>query len=220
MVSPRIQAQDDTLVTGNASASNTKSFTDRVDKSGTSFLFSGGRSARHSNSAEPWRMARAVSRFTDHPFRLLSPSTTARPWQYIVLHHSAADIGSVNSIDRYHREVRGWDECGYHFVIGNGTESGDGEIEIGDRWTKQKHGAHCNHPEHPEYNQHGIGICLVGNLNDTTPSPKQIEACHRLIAYLQQQYDVDTDRVAKHSTLVDDRTECPGRYFSWSGILR
>ena len=40
-------------------------------------------------------------------------------------------------IDHWHRD-RGFDELGYHFVIGNGTNSGDGQIEVGPRWTKQK----------------------------------------------------------------------------------
>jgi 5-methylcytosine-specific restriction endonuclease McrA len=35
--------------------------------------------------------------------------------------------------DRSHRD-KGWDELGYHFVIGNGTSSGDGVVEVGTRW--------------------------------------------------------------------------------------
>ena len=30
----------------------------------------------------------------------------------------------------------------YHFVIGNGSSSGNGEIEIGSRWTRQINGGH------------------------------------------------------------------------------
>ncbi len=40
-------------------------------------------------------------------------------WTCIVIHHSADDRGTPESIDRAHRQ-RGWDELGYHFVIGNG----------------------------------------------------------------------------------------------------
>ena len=46
-------------------------------------------------------------------------------------------------IDKYHREGRGWESAGYHFVIGNGTGSPDGSIEVGPRWLAQEAGAHC-----------------------------------------------------------------------------
>ena len=54
-----------------------------------------------------------------------TPTAKAREWKYIVLHHTASDRGSVESIDEAHRG-RGWKGVGYHFVIGNGkgTQSG------------------------------------------------------------------------------------------------
>ena len=67
-----------------------------------------------------------------------------------------------------HRRDNQWDELGYHFVIGNGTHTGDGQVEVGSRWGKQKHGAHCKTPDN-YYNDHGIGICLVGNFENSNP---------------------------------------------------
>ena len=87
-------------------------------------------------------------------------------WTTVVVHHSATDRGSASAFDRGHRG-KGWDELGYHFVIGNGRGSGDGQIEVGSRWYKQKHGAHCKTPDN-YFNEHGIGVCLVG---DFTRSP-------------------------------------------------
>src|SRR5579863_9129173 len=43
-------------------------------------------------------------------------------WQCIVIHHSASDVGGAERFDRWHR-AKGWDELGYHFVIGNGTDT-------------------------------------------------------------------------------------------------
>ncbi len=74
---------------------------------------------------------------------LVYPNKADRPWRYIVLHHSAAPEGSYDQIDREHRKILGFDGCGYHFVIGNGTGSDDGQIEIAQRWTNQKQGIHC-----------------------------------------------------------------------------
>jgi hypothetical protein len=159
-------------------------------------------------------LTRGVSRFAVRPSEIGNPPAPIRPWRYIILHHSGEPRGGLTSIDRYHRDVNGWDECGYHFVIGNGTESGDGEIEVGGRWLKQKHGAHTRVESNPGsnlYNEQGIGICLVGNFDDAPPTAKQVEACRRLVAYLQDRCRVPTQGVTTHGDL--DNTECPGRYF-------
>src|ERR1035438_6831585 len=59
-------------------------------------------------------------------------------WQYIVIHHSGVDTGTVKAMDHYRREVRHMENgLAYDFVIGNGSGMGDGEIAVGPRWTKQ-----------------------------------------------------------------------------------
>jgi N-acetyl-anhydromuramyl-L-alanine amidase AmpD len=125
----------------------------------------------------------------------------------------------MDSIDRFHRNERGWDGCGYHFVVGNGSESGDGEVEVSQRWLAQKHGAHTKVSGHPEYNEQGIGICLVGDFNRHRPTLKQIQATRDLIAYLQARFGIPDHRVTTHRELAGDRTACPGRYFPESEIL-
>src|SRR6266550_2853159 len=57
-----------------------------------------------------------------------------RRWQFIVVHNSGTRQGSARIFDYYHRHVRRMrNGLAYHFVIGNGTSTGDGQIEIGDR---------------------------------------------------------------------------------------
>jgi hypothetical protein len=150
---------------------------------------------------------------------LFSPPTPIREWRYIIVHHSGEPNGGYESIDRYHRDVNGWDECGYHFVIGNGSESGDGEVEVGNRWAKQKHGAHTKPGNNEEYNNFGIGICLIGNFNEAPPTPKQIEACRRLIAYLQQECRVPSRGITTHGDVPGTNTDCPGRYFPHDQLM-
>jgi N-acetylmuramoyl-L-alanine amidase len=142
------------------------------------------------------------------------PRVPANHWTWIIIHHSDSAYGSAAIIDKWHRD-RGFDELGYHFVIGNGTNSGDGQIEVGPRWTKQKWGAHDNALDN-RYNTNGIGICLVGNFNDTRPTPKQIHSLVRLVVYLMRKYDIPADRVLGHGdTKV---TQCPGRYLNVASI--
>ena len=63
-------------------------------------------------------------------------------WQRIIVHHSAIKYGNVEKYDAAHR-LRGMQNgLAYHFLIGNGIDAGDGEIEIGPRWQKQQPGGH------------------------------------------------------------------------------
>jgi len=148
---------------------------------------------------------------------LWRPSGQERLWQFIVIHHSATPTGSADEFDRMHR-AKGWDELGYHFVIGNGTGSGVGEVEVGSRWTKQKHGAHAKIPGHPEYNDIGIGICLVGNFDFTRPTEAQMESLASLVRYLTDRYGIPRNHIYGHGQLKP--TDCPGRNFDYADLFR
>ncbi len=138
-----------------------------------------------------------------------------RQWTYIVIHHSATPTGGAKAFDKSHK-AKGWDELGYHFVIGNGTDTPDGLIEVGSRWPMQKHGAHAKTPDNL-YNDHGIGICLVGNFMDRSPSQKQLASLSKLIAYLADTYRVKQSNIVGHK-MTGKQTECPGIYTNISQI--
>lgn len=138
------------------------------------------------------------------------PGAEKREWDYIVIHHSAGETGGAKAFDKYHREVRGWDELGYHFVIGNGTDTADGQIEVGPRWPTQKHGAHAKTPDN-KYNEHGIGICLVGNFDNHRPSAKQMASLTKLVAYLADTYKVPQASIIGHK-MTGKLTDCPGKF--------
>jgi len=143
-----------------------------------------------------------------------SPRAPARQWKWIVIHHSASPTGSMIAFDKEHR-AKGWDGVGYHFVIGNGTGSGDGQIEVTPRWPIQKWGAHAKTLDN-RYNEYGIGICLVGNCDITQPTPAQLQSLNRLVAYLMQTYRVPTRNVIGHRDTK--ATACPGRYVNVPAI--
>ncbi len=133
------------------------------------------------------------------------PTGPAREWRHIVIHHSASEGGSVEAIDKQHKG-RGWDGVGYHFVIGNGDGMGDGEIESTFRWRGQTHGAHAGNNE---YNQHGIGICLIGNFEEEQPSAAQLASVKRLVSVMKHEYGIPSDEVIAHRDVK--ATACPGR---------
>jgi hypothetical protein len=149
---------------------------------------------------------------------LFYPNKADRPWKYVVLHHSANPSGNYDQIDAEHRKVLGYDGCGYHFVIGNGTGSDDGQIEVAQRWVNQKHGVHCRNAKSSEIDEYGVGICFVGDLDKEPPTPRQVAAAKALVAYLSARYAIDRARVETHSHLAATPTVCPGKFFPTSSF--
>jgi len=139
------------------------------------------------------------------------PQARAADWKCIVIHHSATPSGCAQRFDAAHRR-RGWNELGYHFVIGNGTDTADGAVEVGSRWQQQKAGAHCKTPD-GFYNQRGIGICLVGDFEKHPPTPAQLASLQRLVRHLCQQWSIAPGNIYSHGQ-VTGRTACPGRYLN------
>ena len=144
------------------------------------------------------------------------PVAHANQWYWIIIHHSATPTGGAAAFDKMHR-AKGWDELGYHFVIGNGTDTGNGQIEVGSRWPKQKWGAHAKTPDN-RYNEHGIGICLVGNFDVNHPTQQQLRSLNKLVAYLMATYHIPADHVLGHRDTKS--TDCPGRNLNVAQVRR
>jgi len=141
----------------------------------------------------------------------VNPGVELREWTHIILHHSATEAGGAATFDRYHRGL-GWDRgLGYNFVIGNGTRTGDGEIEVGDRWRRQTRGAHC---KAGDMNARAVGICFVGNFEtDEGPSEAQLRAGADLVRYLAWRFAIPCGNILGHGEVTGARTQCPGRFF-------
>ena len=139
-------------------------------------------------------------------------------WRYIVVHNSGTRQGNAKAFEYYHRQVRKMQNgLAYQFVIGNGTSSGDGQVEVGSRWPKQINGGHV----HSDYlNNIAIGICLVGDFNHEQPTAKQLEALDELIRYLRQRVGKTEGKwavVKAHKEINPPRwpTDCPGNDFPY-----
>jgi LysM repeat protein len=147
------------------------------------------------------------------PLRPVIPLFPSAKWKYIIIHHSATDVGNGLSIFDLHIK-RGFQGTGYHFVIDNGTEGKlDGQIEATPRWINQRDGAHCRASG---MNYKGIGICLVGNFSKERVSQKQLESLVYLVNILRDYYHVPLKNILGHGQVPGARTECPGKNFPWS----
>jgi hypothetical protein len=139
-------------------------------------------------------------------------------WRFIIVHNSGTRQGNARIFDYYHRNVRRMrNGLAYHFVIGNGTSSGNGEIEVGNRWRRQINGGHV----HSDYlNNISLGICLVGDFNRDQPTRAQLDSCEELIRYLRdrcgkvERHDIP---VRPHREMNPPRwpTDCPGDAFPY-----
>jgi N-acetyl-anhydromuramyl-L-alanine amidase AmpD len=123
----------------------------------------------------------------------------------ITIHHTVTPsnnpLDRIASIDNYHKSL-GWDEIGYHFLIGE-----DGSIWVGR--SLDKDGAHVKNKKH-----HNIGIAFIGDLSNTPPSKKAIKAARALIQLLARCYHIPNTEIYFHKDLA--ATECPG---NWSKSL-
>jgi len=123
----------------------------------------------------------------------------------IILHHSLtkdSDTVSTGAIRNYHKNVLGWSDIGYHFLIEN--LRGQTEIVLG-RMTN-KTGAHTKGD-----NKNSIGICFVGNFDVKKPPGESWAKGIQLVKFLMKQYNIK--KVLGHNELNPHKT-CPGRMFN------
>ena len=142
-------------------------------------------------------------------------------WRGIIVHHTATEHGPASFIDKICRK-KGYDGLGYNFVINNGRGKADGQVEVGYRWREQTHGAHCRPVgcEDNYWNEHTIGIALIGNFEIAQPSWAQYRSLARLVRFLRERYGIDSVRVIGHRDVPGAVTKCPGKNFSWSSLQR
>ena len=156
-------------------------------------------------------LPRAIQRAVDK-----APVQPGR-WQYIIIHHSGVDTGTVKGMDHYHREVRHMEHgLAYDFVIGNGSGMGDGEIAVGRRWTQQLDGGHL---ASEAQNKVAIGICLVGNFDEHRPTPREMDSLRGLVEALMVRCHLTPRAVKTHQQINIIRTRCPGARFPTRSFL-
>jgi LysM repeat protein len=138
-------------------------------------------------------------------------------WKHIVIHHSGDNTNSIKGMEHYHRRVRRMENgLAYHFVIGNGVNTADGKVYVGDRWSRQIRGGHV---ASTALNEIAIGICLVGNFDKRTPTSKQRSSLKALVYKLRQRTGIPHKEVRSHRNINPKPTACPGRRLNLQGIL-
>ena len=138
-------------------------------------------------------------------------------WTHLVVHHSGIEAGNAKAYDSTHRRRGMENGLAYHFVIGNGRDSADGLIEVGPRWRGQLDGGHVRNRS---MNQHGIGICLVGNFENRAPGARQLASLHALLEHFRGRGLPGSKpaQVTVHRWVDRNHTVCPGRRFPYADL--
>ena len=138
--------------------------------------------------------------------------TDKRTIDAIYLHCTATSPGvpvSVEAIRRYHVDVRGFSDIGYHYVVQPNGERCSGRLI-------DRKGAHVLGD-----NDHSIGVCMVGNWDEAIPTrdDPQIWATGELIAKLCVLYDIPPDpwTVILHRDAHKQRVMVPNPHKSCPG---
>lgn len=150
--------------------------------------------------------------------RNIIPLYPSSKWKYIIVHHTATDIGKALQVNRSHEDRGFWHGLGYHFLIDNGTlGKGDGQIEVSPRWIKQQDGAHC---KAGGMNQKAIGVALVGNFDVDQPTRNQLDSLAYLLNTLSRRYRIPGGNIMGHRDVPGAATDCPGKRFPWPTVRR
>jgi hypothetical protein len=154
--------------------------------------------------------------FDNVPAAWFPPRSREKRWKAVVVHHSGTYSGNAAIFDDWHRNSNNWQGVGYDFVIGNGNDCGDGQVEVTFRWREQIPGAHVGGTPNNWANVDAVGICVVGDFNEAKPTRRQIASLVKLVRFLQKRYNIPTSRVYGHKDTpgYTGTTQCPGRNFS------
>lgn len=125
----------------------------------------------------------------------------------ITVHHDGCVVNKHTSLDEVARDLdgilgghlkRNFGDIGYHFAV-------DYAGRVWEARSLSYWGAHVS-----GHNEDNIGIVLLGNFEEQTPSTDQLDALNQLVVLLRQHFDISRGRVYGHIEL--GRTLCPGRY--------
>ena len=157
---------------------------------------------------QPYAPTAAGPLTTEELRRLVGPREYRSDWRTITVHHSGTTKGSAQAFDRNHRQ-RHMGGLFYHFVIGNGSNTSDGALEVGWRWKQQ---VKANRP-------YDIQICLVGDFDQQYVSDAQFNTLVGLVQELKQQYNIPIRNIRRHEDIPGKHTACPGSHFPFQRLI-
>lgn len=137
--------------------------------------------------------------------------SSTRRINLFVIHHTVSEIATQPTIFLDH-VAKGFGGIGYHGLIGNGVLTQDGKYYS--TRNSSVDGAHA-----PPHNFDSVGIALIGNFNEHSPTEGQIQTVTHAWAAGQITYGLLHTAFVTHRH-IDSTTECPGSQFPIDEIHR
>ena len=126
---------------------------------------------------------------------------------HIIIHHTAAEEKDTEQIRRYHMS-KGWRDIGYDYVVERSGKTVEGR-------SLSIQGAHAGALF---YNQHAIGVAVIGNLSQRDIYPEQMNSLVGLLAELVLKWRIAKENILLHREIK--KTECPGVRFRKNAVLQ
>ena len=142
---------------------------------------------RHGLAGQNIRPMHGVSRITLHH----------EGWTPVTFTAATSTFDRVEQIRQVHTRDRGWADIGYHYVIDRAGRVIEGRSIV-------YQGAHVT-----DNNPHNLGILVLGNFNQQSPSSAQVQSLARFTRQMMQLHRVPGHLVQTHQEIKP--TECPGR---------
>lgn len=130
----------------------------------------------------------------------------------ITIHHSLTKDSStltLEAIDRYHKDVNGWDDIGYHYL----SEQFGDEVNIFTGRSTAYQGAHAL-----AVNRTHLGVCAVGNFDEDVPSQEIFDALVNCCIGIMVMHPRITPQDINFHSDVSEKT-CPGKLFPRTAFL-
>ncbi|XP_048869179.1 N-acetylmuramoyl-L-alanine amidase [Brienomyrus brachyistius] len=137
-----------------------------------------------------------------------SPTQLKLPLAFMYIHHTSTPrqpclsfpqcTADMRAMQRFHQDVRHWDDIGYSFVAGS-----DGYIYEGRGWRWR--GAHTR-----GNNSRGYGIAFIGNYTGTLPARRSLELIRESLASCGVTGGQLTRNFTWHGHRQLVNTTCPG----------
>lgn len=118
-------------------------------------------------------------------FQTPAPMPEGR-WKHIYVHHSQTLAGSAATLGE------SADGLADHFVIGNGDGCKDGELQVAQRWHRQRAAGRVGQFS---VNDDCVSICLIGDFNRARPTETQLRRLGQLVAALQDRCEIPAGNV-------------------------
>lgn len=137
------------------------------------------------------------------------PDSRKHTPKYITIHHAGVDYKPTTDPAKFVKNMQGWGQreknwpdLAYHFLIAPDgrifeARSMDYEPESNTKYPLQGH----------------IGVEMMGNFGKQRVSPKQLDSCAKLVAWICQEKNIPTTEIAGHKDRAVGQTSCPGKDF-------